>query len=213
MFPFYVSKRHSQMPLISIKDVAKDVKLGIWKTIENVNEFFINDSDLLYLKPEICSYKAEQRRVEVLAVYSLLHRMGISERLLHNESGKPYLASGINISVSHTKGYAAVIVSGVSKVAVDIEYMSERVGNVAMKLLRHDEKADGLRKLMLHWCSKETLYKLHSEDHLALDDMRLLSISGHDDEGMVKIENVQRGETLDVCYRFFEGFVVTYAAV
>lgn len=201
------------MPLLSVENVAPGVRLGIWKTVETVDEFFAEYPCLSFLKPKVLGFDAEQRRIEVLAVCSLLHGMGITESLLHDGNGKPLFASGLNVSVSHTKGCVAVIISGQSKVAVDIEYQSDRVGRVAKRLLRSDEKAAGLRELMLHWCGKETLYKLYSEEHLALEDMRLVSIDGGERCGVIEMENVQRGETLDVCYRFFDGFVLTYAVL
>lgn len=202
------------MPLISVEDIAVGVKLGLWKIEETVDDFFTYDPGLLFLKQALCAYGSVQRRLEVLAVYSLLHEIqGRHELLRHNADGKPGLDSGLNVSVSHTKGCAAVIVSMQGRVAVDVEYLSDRVGRVARKMLRKDEFATDLHGLMLHWCAKETLYKLYSEDHLALENMRLLSMDGTYNVGTVKMENVQRGETLDVFYRFFDGFVLTYAVL
>ena len=80
-------------------------------------------------------------------------------------------------------------------------------------MLRPDENADTLTGLLLHWCAKETLYKLYSEEHLALKDMRVLSIGGDGTVGVMKTENVQRGETLDVYYRIFDGKALTFAVL
>ena len=206
------------MPLLSVEEVAPGVKLGIWKTVETVDEFFAEYPRLSFLKPKVLGFAAEQRRIEVLAVYSLLHGMGITESLLHDGmlhdgKGKPLFECGFNVRVRHTTVWVAFIITGQINVAVDIEYKSDRVGRVAKRLLRSDEKAAGLRELMLHWCGKETLYKLYSEEHLALEDMRLVSIDGGERCGVIEMENVQRGETLDVCYRFFDGFVRTYAVL
>lgn len=202
------------MPLISVEEVAPGVRLGLWRIDETVEDFFRREPELSCLRDEIGTYGAEQRRIEVLAVRSLMLRLvGSCAGLCHDVNGRPYLAGGMNIGVSHTKGCAAVIVSPERRVSVDVEYMSERVGRVARRLLRPDEKADTLTEKLLHWCTKETLYKLYSDDRLALSEIRLLSIAGDAGHGTVTAENIRRNERLDVFYRIADGFVVTYVAL
>lgn len=203
------------MPLMSIEEIGKDTRLGLWNITESVDEFLAKGrATLPYMQALIGGYGAVGRRREVLAVRSLIDIMvGGDVELLHEKSGKPYLANGVNIGIAHTKGCAAVIVSRDKTVAVDVEYIDGRVANVAGKMLRDDEKADSSIGLLQHWCAKETLYKLYSEEHLALKDMRVLSIEGDDTLGVIKTENVQRGETLDVHYRIFDGKVLTYAVL
>ena len=92
--------------------------------------------------------------------------------ITHNEAGKP-LFRGYHISVSHTKGYAALILSKNQEVAVDIEYFSDRVERIASKFLRKDEKAEDLDAKLVHWCAKETVFKLFSEEKLMFEDMRV----------------------------------------
>lgn len=203
------------MPLMSVEEVAKGVRLGLWDITESVDEFLEQGrSASPYRQAIIDSYGAVGRRREALAVRSLIDVMvGDGVGLCHEKSGKPYLSNGMNISISHTKGCAAVIVSCGRAVAVDVECLGDRVANVAGKMLRPDENADTLTGLLLHWCAKETLYKLYSEEHLALKDMRVLSIGGDGTVGVMKTENVQRGETLDVYYRIFDGKALTYAVL
>jgi 4'-phosphopantetheinyl transferase len=203
------------MPLMSVEEVVKGVRLGLWNITESVDEFLLQGSSTsLYRQAIIDSYRAVGRRREALAVRSLIDVMvGDDVGLLHEKSGKPYLSNGMNISISHTKGCAAVVISRERVVAVDVECLDGRVTNVAGKMLRPDENADTLTELLLHWCAKETLYKLYSEEHLALKDMRVLSIGGDDTHGIIKTENVQRGETSDVYYRIFDGKVLTYAVL
>lgn len=203
------------MPLMSVEEVVKGVRLGLWDITESVDEFLEQGrSASPYRQAIIDSYGAVGRRREALAVRSLIDVMvGDGVGLCHEKSGKPYLSNGMNISISHTKGCAAVIVSCGRTVAVDVECLGDRVANVAGKMLRPDENADTLTGLLLHWCAKETLYKLYSEEHLALKDMRVLSIGGDGIVGVMKTENVQRGETLDVYYRIFDGKALTYAVL
>ena len=202
------------MPLLFVRNVAADVTLGMWKIEEGVDAFFYDYPRLERVKPNLDRIKSEQRRCEVLAVRLLIDRMfGPDAVLRHNADGKPFLGNGMNISISHTKGYAAVIVSPRMDVAVDVEYLSGRVERIAGKFLRPDEKAVTLLEKLLHWCAKETLYKIYSEDHLALADMRVLSVEGGDVSGYVVIKNVQRSETLNVFYHVYDDLVLTYAAL
>ena len=200
------------MPLKSVENIAPDVYLGMWNITESVDDFLLRCGNAAVLEIIIAGYTSEQRRREVLAVRMLLDEMiGTNVDLLHDESGCPYLSNGMNIGISHTKGFASVIVSPGRKVAVDVEYMSERVRKVAARMLRTDESADTLLGLLLHWCVKETLYKLYSDEHLALKDMQVLSVEGDNTRGIVKAKNVKRSETLDVFYRVFDNKVHTYA--
>lgn len=200
------------MPLKSVENIAPDVYLGMWNITESVDDFLLRCGNAAVLEIIIAGYTSEQRRREVLAVRMLLDEMiGTNVDLLHDESGCPYLSNSMNIGISHTKGFASVIVSPGRKVAVDVEYMSDRVRKVAARMLRTDESADTLLGLLLHWCVKETLYKLYSDEHLALKDMQVLSVEGDNTRGIVKAKNVKRSETLDVFYRVFDNKVHTYA--
>ena len=91
--------------------------------------------------------------------------------------------------------------------------MDERVERVVGRLLRDDEKAVTLFEKILHWCAKETLYKLYSADHLALSEMRLLSIYGDDGNGVITAENLRRNTSLRLKYKVVNGFVIVYAAL
>lgn len=206
--------KNNDMPLISLDRVGKDTVLGLWRIDESVDDFLrmgvVNDS----LLAELDTMSSIQRRREVIAVRALLNRIfGYGVAYGHNENGKPCLDNGYNVSVSHSKNIVSVIVSPQNKVAVDVEYVSRRVERVAGRLLRPDEHAETLMEKLLHWCTKETLYKLYSEEHLSLTDIRVLSIDGDSVSGTVSAKNVQRFETLNVDYCISDGFVLTYVVL
>lgn len=202
------------MPLIFKEKVEEDVMLGMWRIDEDINEFshiaLLPDS----LKLEIAEFTSMQRKREVLAVRCLLNNIfGHYVGLNHNKDGKPYLENGYNISISHSKDVATVIVSSKRKVAIDVEYISQRVERIVSRLLREDENPQNLIEEILYWCTKETLYKFYSEEHLSLADMRVLSVEGDSINGIIIAENVQRCETLNVAYCIFDGYVLTYAVL
>ena len=93
----------------------------------------------------------------------------------HEESGKPLL-EGWHISISHTKGYVAVMLSKTREVGVDIEYVSERIKRIADRFLRPDEHAERISDLLIHWCAKETIYKLYSEQDLTFQQMKVVGL-------------------------------------
>ena len=93
---------------------------------------------LLYAYPSLHAllsylehYRSDVRKLEKLAVHALLQEMtGLSNPIInHNPDGRP-IFEGWEISVSHTRGMAAVIlrenddnnISSLSPVAIDIEY-------------------------------------------------------------------------------------------
>ena len=199
------------MPLLSCEDVTPDTLLGIWKIEETA-------ADLCTLSPflqtifqdELTSCHSSSRQVERLAVYALVEQLTQQPlRIMHNAAGKPFIAN-YHISISHTKGYAAVILSKTHEVAVDIEYISPRVNRIAGRFMRPDEQAPTTEERLLIWCAKETLYKYCSAEDLQFFDMR---VAHHDEKpGIRSIENLRQGRSFSIVHRANEDFVLTYIA-
>lgn len=196
------------MPIISIRNVSVEAQLGLWKIEENVDDFYSLyplERFRLYVESHL---KSESRKREFLAVRALLASMlpGNVVDIDYNEAGKPFIKD-YKLSISHTRGYAAVILSPQHEVAVDIEYVSERVGRIVSKFVRHDEVAPDIRSQLLHWSAKETVYKFFSEDDLQYFDMRLREIGDSD----CLVDNLKRGSQILVHYECNQRFMLTYA--
>ena len=127
----------------------------------------------------------------------------------HAASGQPLLR-GYHVGVTHTKGYAALMLSKSCDVACDIEHFSDRVERIKSKFLRKDEMADDLDSLLVHWCGKETVYKLFPEDNLQFSQMRVGPFSTMSDWAC-EVENMKRGEKVRVDFELTMQFVLTYA--
>lgn len=158
------------------------VQWGVWKMEESVEE-------LLALLPHpeeyeegLLRFTASHRRLEWLSVRMLLYRLlGESKNIEYEPSGKPYLGDrSFFISISHTKGYVAVILSGEAEVGIDIEQYGQRIHKVAHKFMREDENADAYHGdtawgLLLHWSAKEVMFKcmdtaeVDFREHLHID--------------------------------------------
>lgn len=127
----------------------------------------------------------------------------------HAASGQPLLR-GYHVGVTHTKGYAALMLSKSCDVACDIEHFSDRVERIKSKFLCKDEMADDLDSLLVHWCGKETVYKLFPEDNLQFSQMRVGPFSTMSDWAC-EVENMKRGEKVRVDFELTMQFVLTYA--
>lgn len=203
------------MPLFLNEEIFPDVRLGIWAISESSDDFWALSPYVENSRSEFNAlYKSEQRKCEVLAVRLLIKEIiGDNVQLLHQDNGKPYLSSGMNISISHTRGFAVIIVSHSKQVSVDIEYFSNRIERIRSKFMRDDENASSQVKLLMHWCAKETMYKLFPEDNLTFNKMQLLSVDGNDSTGIITAKNIFRNRNVSVYYRTFCNCLLTYAVL
>lgn len=203
------------MPLFLNEEIFPDVRLGIWAISESSDNFWALSPYVESSRSEFNAlYKSEQRKCEVLAVRLLIKEIiGDNVQLLHQDNGKPYLSSGMNISISHTRGFAVIIVSHSKQVSVDIEYFSNRIERIRSKFMRDDENASSQVKLLMHWCAKETMYKLFPEDNLTFNKMQLLSVDGNDSTGIITAKNIFRNRNVSVYYRTFCNCLLTYAVL
>lgn len=209
------------MAVVNIREVYPGVSLGLWQMDETVEQLFEAYPLLQAYRSQMEEkYKNDGRKLEFLAIRALMYEMlrvnGASKGLLshagdftHNGQGKP-LFRGYHVSISHTKGYAALILSKKSEVAVDIEYMSDRVERIASKFLRKDERADSLDAKLVHWCAKETVFKLFSEENLLFEDMRVKPFDTMTDWAC-DVENLKSGKTARVDFELAMDFVLTYS--
>ena len=145
--------------------------LGIWKLDESADELraLLPESEWAELlavdgTPRL---QLEARRKEWMSSRLLLKELlGRTCGIKHAASGVPLLDDGsYHISISHTRGYVAVLLSAQGRTGIDIEYYSERVKKIRLRFLSPEEEAFILpqfetEQLLLCWCAKETLYKI-----------------------------------------------------
>ena len=193
------------MPLVSIHNLSPTTRLGLWKMSERPEEL----SD--WYEQSCQRYSSEVRQREFVCVRALLREMigHPFPKIHYATSGRPLLEKG-QISISHTRGYCAVILSDDCSVGVDIEYISDRVGRIAHRFLREDEIAEGIISQLLHWSAKETVYKLFSDDCLGLNDMRVTPFNALSSD-TISVSNLKRACTVDVHYKVTSEYVLTYS--
>ena len=151
------------MPLL-LKHKDVDSLWGIWQMSEAYEDLCASLPSVMVAEAE-SRFQAPHRRQEWLSVRALLRELaGEDCEILYRPSGKPYLLDASTfISISHTRGYVAVIL-GRKPVGIDIEQYGPRVHKVASRFMRADEVAnlyegDDTWSLLLHWSAKETMFK------------------------------------------------------
>lgn len=199
------------MPLVSVENLDADVQLGLWK-MDGTDSSSGILSDNPSLRSAVLSCASRKRRAEIVAVHSLLHAMTSDRSLFigHTPVGSPFITgSDMRVSVSHTDGCAALMLSHKKNVAVDIEYVSDRVERIAGRFMRDDETATCTLSRLIHWCVKETVYKYFSGQNLGYHDIRLHAFR-LSREGCVIADNLRDNTSSSVAYRVCDGYVLTY---
>lgn len=145
-----------------------------------------------YIAEKTAGMKHESARYrEIVASRLALAALfgGEEQEVDYEADGAPYLrhTAGLAtpyISISHTRGYAAVACSA-QRVGIDIEQRGTRVGRVVERFLRVEEvtrlrqnlpaayeaEAGYLLGLHLLWSAKETLYKLFGHSYYDLQHL------------------------------------------
>ncbi|MDR1408602.1 MAG: 4'-phosphopantetheinyl transferase superfamily protein [Tannerella sp.] len=192
---------------------------GIWK-IETRWEQLLAQSECpdLY-RPFLDQCRSESRKAEWLAVRLLLRELtGRETEIAHRDNGAPYLPdSEYNISISHTKGYAAVILDRAHPVGIDIEYRSERVRRIKSRFLDESECARlagaSTEALLICWSAKETSFKMTGQCTADFrKDLRILSFECFADVGKIDVKEMLTAEiaTYEITYAVTPAYVVTY---
>lgn len=160
------------MALFLTKDLDDDghSRLGIWQiteTEEQLRSLTSIPSDEL---EEISFVKSESLRKQRLAVRALLDTMFEDKVYLsHHDNGKPYIENNsINISITHTEKYVAVILNDDEEVGIDCESLDRDFSAVEKKALSDEEREDldddeRNTQLAIYWCAKEAVYKKMSQ--------------------------------------------------
>lgn len=206
------------MALVEKMPLQDGTMLGLWRVDETVAQLQV----LGNVHKQVCeAYTSNKRRLEVLCTYALLFALtdDVSLRIEHLPSGKPLCVSYATgrryyISVSHTTGWVALLLSENKAVAVDIEYVSDRVYRVAQRFLREDERYVQRLDLQLCWCAKEAAYKFFSEQNLTFQEMRVepfASAASVHANGQLVLSNLRSNGKLNLRFFSNENFVLVYA--
>lgn len=125
-----------------------------------------------------------KRAIEKGGTKLLLEELGYGEdEILYKQTGQPYFKdkSGSFLSISHAKGWFAIIV-GSEPVGIDIQTRSSRL-KAGQDYFRNENElafSEGESALHLIWGAKEAFYKLMEGEIADLkEDVSVLSISNN----------------------------------
>ena len=157
------------MGLYLKKELDNEAVIGVWQITETEEELVELSSTPSDEMEEISFIRSESLRKQRLAVRALLNTL-FDEKvyLSHHDNGKPYLENNpVNISITHTAKYVAVILHEEENVGIDLESLDRDFSAVEKKALSEDEIDDledekRNEQLAIYWCAKEAVYKLLS---------------------------------------------------
>ena len=158
------------MGLYLKKELENEAVIGVWQITETEEELVELSSTPSDEMEEISFIRSESLRKQRLAVRALLNTLFDDKVYLsHHDNGKPYLENNpVNISITHTEKYVAVILHEEENVGIDIESLDRDFSAVEKKALSEDEIDDleddekRNEQLAIYWCAKEAVYKLLS---------------------------------------------------
>ena len=163
------------MALYLTKELSDTARLAVWQVTESESELRELSSTPSDELEEISYIKSESLRKQRLAVRALLNVLFEDKvYLAHHDNGKPYIENNsINISITHTDKYVAVILDENEEVGIDVESLDRDFSAVEKKALSEeeledldDDKEEKNEQLAIYWCAKEAIYKKMSQYHV-----------------------------------------------
>ncbi|HUI32336.1 MAG: 4'-phosphopantetheinyl transferase superfamily protein [Dysgonamonadaceae bacterium] len=153
--------------LIRKEIVEKDCLIGIWEISETRTELLdmLSPENKEQAQRQLLGIKSKKRTLELLSTRVILQLLTNDNKTIdYTTQGEPFLSDqSYQISISHSNNHAVVLLHKSKKVGVDIENYSSRILNIEKRFMSEEEYIDPDNRtlhLMLHWCAKETLYKL-----------------------------------------------------
>ena len=197
------------MPLVLNRETDGD-RLLLWRITETPDELLplaeLNDRERKYLD----GLNTAKRAAEWLTVRAMAWG-NFGKYIGYRQDGQPFFEdSPLHISISHTDGYAALMVSG-EPCGADMERLDRRADKLLRKFATDQEcesakEAFPQNPAILIWSAKESLYKLGRKPGTEFrTELILKSIS----EAAIRAEVC--GRKAQVSYSVFEGILITEA--
>jgi 4'-phosphopantetheinyl transferase EntD len=204
------------MGIVIDQKVNNDCRLGVWEIEETYDELLsqlnLPEADL----EKVQNFKSKTRKLEWLSVRVLLKKLHKRDmHIKYNESRKPFLTdNSFNISISHSEQYTSVLLcKGNHSVGIDIEKMKPKIENIAPKFLKDEEISNiyenqKIYHLYLHWCAKESLYKLFDKKNIRFKDNITIEPFIPQDRGTIfgKVNNSEIQTRVQLNYFHLENY-------
>lgn len=204
------------MPLVHLIE-DDNTRIAVWKLHEKP-AYFLHKLSLS--EDEVQEYNALNHRkaIEFLITRYLLHLIHPEhERIVIRKDGygKPHLQdNSYHISLSHSNGYAAAILSK-KNVGVDIQTYVDKIYRIKDRFINEQEKVeeDDIIHLHLIWGAKECIYKGYGKRSISLKDNITVQLKNgmptQPFEGYLEIQSHRENYILD--YFNNDKFMLVYA--
>ena len=193
--------------------------LGIWEITETSDQLLdmLSEENKEKAHKYLSTIRSKKRKLEWLSIRVVLQILTNDNKTVkHTSQGQPYLSdNSYQISISHSKDYAVVLLHKHKKVGVDIENYSNRILKIEKRFISEDEYIDPKNRtlhLILHWCAKETLYKLMDSTKIIFKEHLHIHPFQIQNKGVIKAcESLSQDTTVfDIYYEVNPNFVITW---
>ena len=193
----------------------EEAQLLIFELTESIDELY-KQLDFVNIE-EFSKIVSEKRKKEYLAVRVAMKKLLVSEKIIiYDPDGKPALSDGsLQISISHSANWIAVIAHPTRSVGIDIEVPTEKMKKLYKRFLSETEQkelsnGEHLNLLMLAWSAKEALYKIIGME--AVDFAKQLRIYPFEvkETGTFTGEHIPTKNQYKIQYFQNQDFVLTY---
>ena len=200
------------MPFLKEFIINPNTKIKLWKlNLGELDYYELDEYDNNLLKVK----KNELVREQFLAVRKILQLEDPSYKIRYDESGKPFINSDLNISISHSKCMAAIFFSKNNKAGIDIEHKENKIINIQNKFLNDSEKLENgyqsnVDYLTMIWTAKESIYKaigikgVSFSDNIIVKNINKNKGYGYYIDGKEKYK-------FDLKFFSIEGYILCYA--
>ncbi len=208
------------MALFLSRELENGASISVWEITESENELLSLCSVPSDELEELSLIKNANRRRERLAVRALLNQLFDGKVYLgHHDNGRPFLQNSIiEISISHTQRFVAVLTHPEMSVGIDIETLGRDFSAVEKRALS-EEEIDFLSErnrdlhLALCWSAKEAIFKRMSLSGVDFSKQIQLKKFTPRDEGEIEAFFIHEdGEEMEfqLEYLVFEGHVMVW---
>jgi phosphopantetheinyl transferase len=184
------------MPLFQQKNIANNIKVGVWHITEN-QEDLINQAAFLNIDlGKIPETKSDSRIKQWVSTRLLLNHFFNNVEIVYDKLGKPSLSNHWNISISHSGEYVAIIINEKENCGIDIEKISTKVERIKHKFLNDDDLQNitSHEHLTLYWGAKEALYKYYGKKEvLFIENLFIKGVSEQENSftGIIDMPNLK----------------------
>ena len=208
--------------LIRKEYLDKNCLIGIWEITETRDELLdmLSPENKEQAQSQLLNIKSKKRTLEWLSTRVVLQLLTDDNKTInHTAQGEPFLSdNSYQISISHSNNHVVVLLHKHNKVGVDIENYSSRILKIEKRFISEEEFINSENRtlhLMLHWCAKETLYKLMDSTEIIFKQHLHILPFKVENKGIIQAtESFTDSQTnFDIHYEVNDDFVLTWGVM